>query len=79
MVREGGIEALKDLLDHLDDRVLINVVQTMANCAEDYRARFMLQVSLPKVWPYHLCCLGYHQGLYGLIICAIFYLISDSP
>ncbi len=49
MVRDGGIEPLKLLLDSKDVRILINVVQTIANCSEDYRARFMLQSIIPKL------------------------------
>ncbi len=60
IVRENGMEIMKALLDHIDERVLVNVVQIMANCAEDYRARFMLQTSLPQV----SCCFIHFHALF---------------
>lgn len=49
MVRDGGLDVLKSLLDSSDERVLLNVIQTITNCSEDYRARFSFQQLLPRV------------------------------
>ncbi|KAJ3292818.1 Radial spoke head 14 [Borealophlyctis nickersoniae] len=42
MVRENAIPILMDLLNDKSESVLLNVIKTITNCAEDYRGRFQL-------------------------------------
>ena len=49
LVRENALEKLVNLLDDKNELVLLNVIKTIGNCAEDYRGRFQLNMSAPKV------------------------------
>lgn len=48
-VKEEGVLAVAKLLDNPNKTVLLNAIQTITNCAEDYRARFQFQRYLNKV------------------------------
>ncbi|KAJ3217998.1 Radial spoke head 14 [Dinochytrium kinnereticum] len=48
MVRENAVTILMELLDDTNESVLLNVVKTITNVAEDYRGRFQLHGSLKK-------------------------------
>lgn len=49
MVRENAIAILTDLLLDENESVLLNVVKTITNCAEDYRGRFQLLGCIKKL------------------------------
>ncbi|KAJ3105775.1 Radial spoke head 14 [Phlyctochytrium planicorne] len=49
LVRENAISVLMDLLDDINESVLLNVVKTITNVAEDYRGRFQLHGCLKKL------------------------------
>jgi vesicle coat complex subunit len=54
IVRETGLlDRLVMLLDDKDEAVLLNSVKALANCAEDYRGRFQLSLSVGKVVAYN--------------------------
>ncbi|KAI8925993.1 armadillo-type protein [Entophlyctis helioformis] len=48
MVRENALTVLTDLLNDTNELVLLNVIKTITNCAEDYRGRFQLHHSIRK-------------------------------
>ncbi|KAJ3397284.1 Radial spoke head 14 [Lobulomyces angularis] len=49
IVRENAIPTLMRLLDDKNESVLLNVIKTITNCAEDYRGRFQLHGCIKKV------------------------------
>ncbi|KAJ3112122.1 Radial spoke head 14 [Phlyctochytrium bullatum] len=49
MVRENAVAMLMELLDDKNESVLLNVVKTITNVAEDYRGRFQLHGCLKKL------------------------------
>ena len=49
LVRDNALKILGKLLDDADELVQLNSIKTIANCAEDYRGRFLLHQSLEKV------------------------------
>ncbi|KAI8850944.1 armadillo-type protein [Chytridium lagenaria] len=49
LVRENAIGVLMELLDDGNESVLLNVVKTITNVAEDYRGRFQLHSCLKKL------------------------------
>ncbi|KAJ3417412.1 Radial spoke head 14 [Chytridiales sp. JEL 0842] len=52
MVRENAVAALMDLLDENNESLLLNVIKTITNVAEDYRGRFQLHGCLKKLHEY---------------------------
>ncbi|KAL5034411.1 hypothetical protein BDV3_003987 [Batrachochytrium dendrobatidis] len=49
MVRENALPILIELLSDTNELVLLNVIKTITNCAEDYRGRFQLQHGIQKL------------------------------
>ncbi|KAI8908308.1 armadillo-type protein [Gorgonomyces haynaldii] len=49
MVREGHLDTLVSLLDDKNEVVLLNAIKAIENVAEDYRARFSLNMTVPKM------------------------------
>eukprot|EP00842_Homolaphlyctis_polyrhiza_P002287 jgi/Hompol1/3059/HPOL_000026-RA len=50
MVRENALSVLTDLLSDSNELVLLNVIKTITNCAEDYRGRFQLHHCIRKLF-----------------------------
>ncbi|KAI9334483.1 armadillo-type protein [Zopfochytrium polystomum] len=49
VVRENAVPTLMELLDDQNPNVLLNVIKTITNVAEDYRGRFQLHSSVAKL------------------------------
>lgn len=49
MVRENALPTLVELLSDQNESVILNVIKTITNCAEDYRGRFQLHGALKQV------------------------------
>ncbi|TPX36742.1 hypothetical protein SmJEL517_g01281 [Synchytrium microbalum] len=49
VVSEGAVPILSGLLSDKSEYVLLNVIKTITNCAEDYRGRFQLASCIPTL------------------------------
>ncbi|KAJ3039816.1 Radial spoke head 14 [Rhizophlyctis rosea] len=49
MVRENALPTLVELLNDQNESILLNVIKTITNCAEDYRGRFQLHGAIKQL------------------------------